>query len=952
MSNRNDILRAVAGALIALVSHAGLGQSNVEGYVYGTAQAGTEVRVENTQTGFTRSATVQNNGSFRTPSVPPGTYKVTFTNSSGATSTREITVSIGAGTSIDTANMEVVVVMGQSIPQVDMTNTESVTILTAERLEQLPVARDIQQVALLAPGTIQGDEGFLSQSGKPLISFSGASPGENTYYINGLNVTDFRNFLGGATVPFEFYEQFELRTGGYSAEFGRSLGGVINAVSKRGTNEFKYGMSSYWQPESLTSHRPDVYVTNPATGVTQQRYDNSDDYNSEFQMNVQAGGPIIEDKLFFYALGVVRDVRDDDPVGVTAYGKTEDDSPFFGGKLDWQISDDHALEYTYMRDDSSMEVRTYGYSPDQMGALKAIGTRDEGGTTHILRYSGSVTEDLAVSALYGRQERTQSNTNRDAVTGQPCLFVNDARGSQVNPLSCWDSSNNTGQLSDTTDDRDAYRVDLTYFVGSHAVKLGYDYEKDTSDTDVAYEGGRGYRYLNTKPGTVFNGEEVPAGVTNLARERFYSIKGSFEQKLSAVFIEDSWQATDRLLLSLGLRNETLENFNKNGEEFLDFGSQLTPRLGFSFDLLGDGKTKLFGNAGRYTMPIATNTNIRFAGGELFTEQYYVLQGVNADGTPILGPKVGGLDTLSDGSVPVPAQSVDSEIKPMYQDEFILGIQSALSDKTTVGLKVTHRDLVQAVEDSAFVDANGNFYYFLFNPGRSVRLQNSDGTYTVISAEQLGYPEAERKHWAAQLTYDQRFGDSLRLGGSYTWSHTYGNFEGVFQSDVQQDDAGITIDFDTPGLAHFTNGDLPNDRRHVLKTYGTYSPMEDLVLSLNASAASGRPKNARGNCPTDVDPDAYAQYCFYTFGEPSPRASAGRLPWVYSVDLGVRYKPWFYDKVTVGLDVFNIFDFDRPTRITETAQQAGDENAPADPAYGTARYFQEPRYARLSARWDF
>lgn len=942
---------AVAGALIALAPHAGSAQSNVEGYVYGAALPGSEVRIENTETGLTRSATVQRNGSFRTPSVPPGTYKVTYKDSSGSTATSEVTVSIGAGTPVDTANVETVIVMGQSIPQVDMTNTESVTILTAERLEQLPVARDIQQVALLAPGAIQGDEGFLSQSGKPLISFSGASPGENTYYINGLNVTDFRNFLGGATVPFEFYDQFELRTGGYSAEFGRSLGGVINAVSKRGTNEFKYGMSTFWQPESLTSHRPDVYVTDPATGVTQQRFDNSADYNSEFTVNLQAGGPIIEDKLFFYALTVVRDVRDDDPVGTTAYSKTEDDSPFFGGKLDWQISDDHALEYTYMRDESSKDVQTYGYSPGQMGALKAIGTRDEGGTTHILRYSGALTENFALSALYGRQDRTQSNTNRDAVTGLPCVLVNDIRGGTANPLNCWDSANTTGQLADTTDERDAYRVDLSYFVGSHTLKLGYDYEKDTSDTDVAYEGGVGYRYSNTRPGTEINEGVVPDGVTNVARERFYSINGSFEQKLSAVFIEDSWQATDRLLLSLGLRNETLKNFNKNGEEFLDFGSQLTPRLGFSFDLLNDGKTKLFGNAGRYTMPIATNTNIRFAGGEFFTEQYYVLQGVNADGTPILGPKIGILNTLSDGTVPVPAQTVDSEIKPMYQDEFILGIQSALTDTTSVGLKVTHRDLVQAVEDSSFV-TNGNSFYFLFNPGRGVRLQNPDGTYTTITAEQLGYPEAKRKYWAAQFTFDQRFGNTLRLGGSYTWSHTYGNFEGVFQSDIQQDDAGITIDFDTPGLAHFTNGDLPNDRRHVIKTYGTYAPVEGLTLSMNASLASGRPKNARGNCPTAVDPVAYDQDCFYVFGEPSPRASAGRLPWVYSLDLGVRYTPGFYDKVTVGLDVFNVFDFDRPTRITETAQQAGDENAPADPAYGTARYFQEPRYARISARWDF
>lgn len=65
----------------------------------------------------------------------------------------------------------------------------------------------------------------------------GASVGENAYYINGMNVTNFRNGLGGSTVPFQFYDQFQIKTRGYSAEFGRSTGGVVNAVTRRGTNE-------------------------------------------------------------------------------------------------------------------------------------------------------------------------------------------------------------------------------------------------------------------------------------------------------------------------------------------------------------------------------------------------------------------------------------------------------------------------------------------------------------------------------------------------------------------------------------------------------------------------------------------------------------------------------------------------------------------------------------------
>jgi outer membrane receptor protein involved in Fe transport len=125
-----------------------------------------------------------------------------------------------------------------------------------------------------------------------------------------------------------------------------------------------------------------------------------------------------------------------------------------------------------------------------------------------------------------------------------------------------------------------------------------------------------------------------------------------------------------------------------------------------------------------------------------------------------------------------------------------------------------------------------------------------------------------------------------------------------------------------------------------------------LVSFSAYAISGRPKNARGNCPVDIDPDAYEQYCFFAFGEPSPRASAGRLPWLYNIDMGLRYTPSFYDRLTLGVDVFNILDFHKETRIQEAIQQAGDETAPADPSYGAAVYYQEPRYFRFSARWMF
>ena len=92
-------------------------------------------------------------------------------------------------------------------------------------------------VARLAPGVVKGHN-FGGGAG---VSFGGSSVAENTIYINGLNVTDFYNRIGFSAVPYAFYDEFQVKTGGYSVEFGRTTGGVINAVTRKGTNEFEFG---------------------------------------------------------------------------------------------------------------------------------------------------------------------------------------------------------------------------------------------------------------------------------------------------------------------------------------------------------------------------------------------------------------------------------------------------------------------------------------------------------------------------------------------------------------------------------------------------------------------------------------------------------------------------------------------------------------------------------------
>ena len=220
---------------------------------------------------------------------------------------REVTVKVGTGTSVqlaassgDATTLGTVTVVGSgSINPIDVSSVESTTVFTAQQIAELPVSRDVTSVALLAPGTVKGDTGLGN-----LASFGGSSVAENGYYINGFDVTNIRNFLSFANVPFDAIGEQQVKTGGYGAEFGRSLGGVLSIVTKRGTNEWKGGVSAYWEPSSLREPGKDVITLDPdavALGNKYYQY-RSDDESDSWSVDLWGGGPLIKDRLFFFGL--------------------------------------------------------------------------------------------------------------------------------------------------------------------------------------------------------------------------------------------------------------------------------------------------------------------------------------------------------------------------------------------------------------------------------------------------------------------------------------------------------------------------------------------------------------------------------------------------------------------------------------------------------------------------
>lgn len=997
------LARAVRSARLLLVAAAvfatilpGYAQSNADGNVFArvagadsAALADAKATIVSRATNAKRTTAVSAAGTFEFSGVPVGDYVISLALPGREPLVQEAYVALGATTTLrfvvgsDVVKLEKFVVNESTASPIDVASTEVGLNIRAETVKLLPVARDLTSVALLTPGVSRGDTGYFGN----LSSFAGASVAENAYYLNGFNITDFRRGLGYGTVPFEFFQDFKVSTTGYSAEFGRSTGGVVNASSKRGSNQFKASASVYWEPSQLNENGYDSYRSNGALYIV--RTIGSRESRS---YNFEASGPLWKDHLFIYGLYQARDEKSDFISGTNQWHFQKSKDPFWAGKVDYQISPNHALEYTIFNDERTTTTQRYAYPltstvgsfnftrPTALGASQGNLYADAGGRSHIGRYSGSFLDNnLTLTALYG--ESTKNASNRSDVSGDPYI-VDQRVTTQV--------LRGAASVTEDLDRRKAYRIDGVYrfsALGSHALKFGYDLESNRAHSLNQNSGGISYTYQTYTGAALPNGATAPTGTTQIATKTRYFVGGDFKVITEAFYAEDNWKLlNDRLSLNLGLRREGFDNRNGNDKTFIKLANQLAPRVSASYDLAGDGLSKVFGSWGRYFLQIPANTNVRLAGGETYYSDYYVLNGVNADSTPVLGAQIGNRVTTGNGIVPDTSTIVNAGIGPMYQDEFVLGYERALNKKWSASVTAVFRDLKQVIEDEAVdaallkyaaakgynkFEAGGFDYYVLTNPGADLDFyvnlttdRNGDGVVDIgdqdgdkstkqavhLPAADLGYPKASRKYYALELKLERQFVDKWFANFSYVWAHLYGNYEGSVYSDIGQKDAGITQLFDQPGLVDGTYGDQPNDRRHTFKAWGGYQLTKEVLVSTNFSAQSGRPISALGLHPTDLFARAYGASSYYVGGVLSPRGSQGRTPWVYTFDLSAKYKPtWGRRKLSFGLDVFNVANWQTVTGVFERAETSAGAK---EFRYKRARTLQTPRYVRVSASYDF
>lgn len=984
----------------------------------GTDLANAQISLVHDSKGIVRKTTTNADGEFSIKGLPVGSYTVTISKDGyQSASVSKVEITLGSAADLGEVNladnsMEVIQISGSAVAKIDFQGSQQGVSFSALDLSTMAIGENLTDVATLAPGNTIGNSDIFSGIGGSdgrLVSSAGGSVAENGYYLNGFNITDIRYNAIISEFPWEIVDQIQVINGGIPARYGRTVGGVTNMVSKTGDNEFRFGVKLDWEPGGMGGTKPDFNYTDRNGEGWYNHARHSEDSSDLMEYSLYASGPIIKDKAFFYVLyAPARNKYEWAGAGEgdTTFTSRDVDKDSLFVNLDWQVTENHSL--TLMHLDAQRDTTDYQYHwSAQTGRGDLVVDMDGLDRTFeidnqltILNYRGYLTDNLSVIANYGRMKTT--NDGRLGTSDQNSLY--DCRTG-----SCALATNTFGDYARLEEDtRDTFRVDFDWMItDDHTLSFGYEQDDINAKIDNHGHGpddldefGLSKHYSTMEVwrastdrtrwcslgNACENGEfTLPAGDYLYTRE--FSKKADIDGKFSAYYIQDKWQVTDQLVATFGVRNEAFSNTTNNGDKWIDMDNQWAPRLELNYDI--DGNQKVFFNYGRYYQPVALRVSERFVAPEFDIRTFRTANLEN--GQLSTGP-IQGVQVYGDGNVRPGQIFADADLKPMYLDGYNLGYEVVLDDNWLLGVTYTYRDLVRSIEDSqvdgfageggwgvlqwcadnnkdcsGFADVAGQVWNGgsarLLNPGQELTIWedfNGDGTLTqeTIPAAYLGYPEAKRKYHALTFTFDGDVTEQFHIAGSYTWSRSEGNTEGLVRSDNGQRDPGWTRSFDEPQIVEDGYGRLPNDRPHNFKLWGVYELSEDLTASFNYNFYSGRPINHFGY-HEDL-PGWDAEY-FRKDEQAVPRGTAGRTENIQTLNLGLNYfVELFGGQTQFSLTVFNPFDWDRVTDVREIGETSSIQDladgqpltANDNALWRTPSNWQAPRSVRLSVRYDF
>ncbi len=916
----------------------------------GAVLRGVTVAITNTVTNRMTSAVTGSDGAYVVPNLEPGHYSVKFELASfSPVNVSEIEILVGQTLKLDAkmkvGGLETTIEVTSAVPLID---TQAVLLahnVTQDEFDRLPKTRTYQSVALTSPGVNQGDiEGG--------IQVNGASGAENSYIVDGVVTSSPIEGQSRQNTVFEYLQEVQVKTGGIAAEFGGALGGVISAITKSGGNGFHGEVHYYYGGNALSTGPVPRIQLSPVDNQTVFHVQDAKQADNRQDVGGSVGGPIVRNKLFFFGSfspqivrrsnlylfsnGTVPGTISKSQTNYQLFGKTS----YQSNKWDASFS----LLTTPTRDRGKLQAYNgtgpnfMVSSPDSYRYNPAIGySQDQ------YNLSGSVNYSLNPTSLFSLRGGYFSDNYLD--TGIPLTTSYTYQRTSVN------APNIPANLQGPINTQNVPRTIITYFdktqrsfgqvdyarmftaAGAHSLKGGAGIQRTANDVNRAYPGGYVYIYWNSS--IKGSDGQSDTGTYGYYRVDDLGTRGKVGANIASLYLQDAWSITDRLTINLGLRteNERVPTFRSDIQKYafqFGFRDKLAPRLGAAYDLLGDGKIKLFGSWGRYFDWTKYSIARGSFGGDFWRVYYRSLDALAIDTLNINNMPGRDLWRNSTGFRDLRSTSIantDPNIKPMFQDNLNAGVDYELNPTTVVGVHYLHNNLRRTIEDfSVLID--GNNVYRIGNPG--------EGTSTIYppshpdAMQSFAMPKPKRQFDALELVLNRRFARRWFLNANYTWSRLYGNYNGLSDSDeiytpttgvssgtAQQQGGSIarpgintTVAWDTDTLLWDSKGHLDllgrlaGDRPHVVKMYGGYTLPFGTQIGGFFYGGSGTPVSTYVNS-LDLEPLLV-----------NGRGDMGRTPFLSHTDLLVSHeiKRWEDKRIRFEMNVLNVFNQKTPTHI--------------------------------------
>ena len=768
-----------------------------------------------------RSLATDEHGQFLAPYLTPGVYAVRVERPGfKPLEQQDVRVRLGQRVELDytlsLGAFEELVDVTAPAPVVDTRSTTAGGVLDSDELLRLPVPRRLTSTLYMVAGVSNS-----SGTGDANPSIAGASGLDNHYVVDGVNITNpgfggigvYNRVFGslGTGVTTDFIQETQVKTAGFEAEYGQATGGVVNVITRSGSNAVHGSLFGYFRPAGLEGGWRQQQTEAGQVNTTRSR---------DLDVGISVGGPLLKDRLFLFgAFNPQYETRTlIAPEGFPLRSLGEVDrkrrSLSYAGKLTWQLTAQHRLDLTAFGDPSHGEP-----GPQRPDALRAEDAdlfselRTYGGHNQALRYSGVLDPKwwLEVTAALAR-------TRHEEVASVDEWRVTDV--SVVPPV----LSGGLGRYAAGTEGRNAQlALKSTHVLGGGAHELRYGIQlEDIEFTAVPKRTGPSLHLSgrHSEP----HGRDGDRPSRSRVRPDLHrgGQPGRSRRHHPAVperFAQDTWRVGSRLTLRPGMRWERqrlaggrpLCYSDESGVGAGDGtpGNEINceytwtnnwgPRLGATFDLTGAGRSKLYASWGRYYAKIPNDLAVRAMGAEPTAAADYF----DAALTRLVpnGVRAGPFTNHFRVSRGRPAQFASGS-RSTYHDERVAGFEIEAAPALSLGVRYVHRSLSRVLED--YSQAQPVLYHLEFAGLDQVTyvIGNIHAGIETIDATSIGVPRAffedpVHAYDAVELTTQKSFRNHWSLFASYRWSRLRGNYEGFYRADNGGSDPALSSLFDFP-----------------------------------------------------------------------------------------------------------------------------------------------------------